>query len=1539
MAESESSMTAQQLALVHAAMMEELGIGRKDTLPLEDRGPAIPIQNMKTALRTLANPNNQVTAHWSKAQFDDVDPAQEELDSIADGQLYRLRRGTPNGLQPSRGRGGFSSRGGRGHIPGRGGYNNVNNRGGHSQFQGHSRHSGQTSTPTPVYFDQARRRQDASRSALLEAAINRLRGNQDTPKHNKAKARDGAVNTRPADINTTRPARTNRQPINSTFNLVGSEQFLTHITPVQPTTPKQQQPVPLSSATGGLSDSRWATLIVSAGNSSGPEARHPPVHSISVALQPMKAPEPKSAPHPMGVPQPGKPSGSVSIPQPVSALRSAGASVSTPEFIQSEDAKQASQLPELNTQRMPVRFPMPKEGLSASRWATSSVKSSPSIASITTNKKQHSPASVSSSNGIAPASVASFNDQGIVAVVPSSRAPSVATDNLTFAQRQVTHTFNAKIQENGEAGKMGMVRVLQSDDQSPRVLEIEVEGKRVVNTTVPLNAILTCSSSFVTFSNVSSSTVWTFTCQLPGYALRLCKLITEDPNRPGAAANTASSTASISSTQVVVPANVPLPLGASASGSASASNGTRRVNSISKSTQSHPASINTELISTSTTADLIRDTMTTSSGELYAQRLTVETYTDLHSLEGGETLINLWEDDPNQMIPAAPAPSALLDLAILNDDYIAAGVCDAMDGYYGGSFLDHISTIVGEALDGTAEQVLSNEKFKSVADQLVRDFFRTSEIFARLNDEEEAAYIKDMGVRVFARALFVRDQAENNLTTEDPGVVANDSMNPETTISAEAIDHRFDAFTEGPSPIKRTYSREELLKLRNEAVDFKYELTSKEGEKIPREKISKRTGPEVRIVLGRQNMASRDDTRRRPAPSTPTDWQGFAGLTPKGDNGKVGRMSSTSSAPMPVHSDSFAVANIPQVSAIEQARQETDELKRQAQEMEAAKREQEKKEAELVAKRDAEKATELERERKEAEMAAKLSAEKAGAEKRKLEAEENDHKLKEAERAKNRAEPATNSTTIRKPSDAEGQKRLFSSGLISANLINHTNNSRSSEDKQTQNTSQQKAVSPSLPVLQPVEAKPAQSISQQESVSRILPVIDTPSGLKQAPSTLQQEAVSGSLPVVQLSSGEKQAQATPQEEAVSHKGQVSWPATTITKWNSFVDVQSNTPWKTTHQDRVIAVIREDKPAEATVAEQTIRNEDPKKVTPETSGLEKLNTDDDLALFNTILDSVNKKDIETFPDAAETANAARAQSATRGSKHHATNSDCDRLAKRFEGMNLGDNSAPTNTASTPKTKLSNSAAMNNWDSPFSPAAAEFKPAEDSKPIDLSKNKGLKDSKWASEGFKIDFKARVRPPFPTPRPPRLPQNLANPLAAQHYANASTPVHNSMPFAPTAAVASSTPVFQPLYQPVTPMQTVLIQDVRGNLVEVPGMVKGTPIHHMGMPSSEVNIPGVSFNSFPSLAPSSHPQIFPQRPGMVSRHVSNASSNTDAFFNHAGSVLKSPTANRGRQQDSSSPTPRQALSPVRSNIQATLQKRLDSSIANRSSPGGSRG
>ena len=106
---TEKVRTAEELAMIHAAMMvswitfsgglqvswltrsqEELGTGRKDALPLEDKGYKGPIQGLKPLRQPNTNNANDPGAAWRNAVFDDIDPALEDLDTIADGRTYNI---------------------------------------------------------------------------------------------------------------------------------------------------------------------------------------------------------------------------------------------------------------------------------------------------------------------------------------------------------------------------------------------------------------------------------------------------------------------------------------------------------------------------------------------------------------------------------------------------------------------------------------------------------------------------------------------------------------------------------------------------------------------------------------------------------------------------------------------------------------------------------------------------------------------------------------------------------------------------------------------------------------------------------------------------------------------------------------------------------------------------------------------------------------------------------------------------------------------------------------------------------------------------------------------------------------------------------------------------------------------------------------------------------------------------------------------------------------------------------------------------------
>ncbi|KAI9054034.1 hypothetical protein LZ554_001207 [Drepanopeziza brunnea f. sp. 'monogermtubi'] len=174
--------TPEQLAMIHAAMMEELGITRKDALHLQDRGPDI------SELRPLKTKRYQetATARWRNLQFDDVDPAEEGLDSIADGQLYRMRRGIPSG--PSgRGRGNVASRGGHSSNGGRGFGPGVNGRGGRGDYLG-PRGSHQRSDFQTKFQTMRGARNAVNTQGMMETAIARLRNPPLAPRSHRGGA-------------------------------------------------------------------------------------------------------------------------------------------------------------------------------------------------------------------------------------------------------------------------------------------------------------------------------------------------------------------------------------------------------------------------------------------------------------------------------------------------------------------------------------------------------------------------------------------------------------------------------------------------------------------------------------------------------------------------------------------------------------------------------------------------------------------------------------------------------------------------------------------------------------------------------------------------------------------------------------------------------------------------------------------------------------------------------------------------------------------------------------------------------------------------------------------------------------------------------------------------------------------------------------------------------------------------------------------------------------------------------------------------------
>ncbi|KAF7946391.1 hypothetical protein EAE96_009389 [Botrytis aclada] len=269
---TERERSAAEMEAIKQAMMEELGIGRRDALPLEDRAanvPLIPLSSINKQIR----PENPAST-WHNLNLDDVDPGVEELDDIAGGQLYRLRRGG-TGLSSAgrdchssgRGRGSHASVGGRGNSAARG--KDTDNS-----------HSGQT------YYNDARR--GGKSRAKVDAGIARLQREAEFSRKHRTEGRSfktpqsTSKPTKPV-FRAASPVVTRAAPplpnrlINSRFKLTSPATFLSHnnigSSPVvrasEPVVSAPQNtvdddllvPPPASTLApqGGLAASRWAS--------------------------------------------------------------------------------------------------------------------------------------------------------------------------------------------------------------------------------------------------------------------------------------------------------------------------------------------------------------------------------------------------------------------------------------------------------------------------------------------------------------------------------------------------------------------------------------------------------------------------------------------------------------------------------------------------------------------------------------------------------------------------------------------------------------------------------------------------------------------------------------------------------------------------------------------------------------------------------------------------------------------------------------------------------------------------------------------------------------------------------------------------------------------------------------------------------------------------------------------------------------------------------------------------------------------------------
>jgi hypothetical protein len=226
------------------------------------------------------------------------------------------------------------------------------------------------------------------------------------------------------------------------------------------------------------------------------------------------------------------------------------------------------------------------------------------------------------------------------------------------------------------------------------------------------------------------------------------------------------------------------------------------------------------------------------------------------SPEAQEALIDLSEEGPRQEDDVEES-SALIDLAPLNDDYMVSAVLLMMNNYYDGSFLETLfENVRFSTLADTArnEDILHSDEHLQVSQALACEYFRQSETFSCLNEAEEEKFLKDMGRKLLAKALMIRSNQNIETLTEyedtepfpdsEPSEaqyeykakavlssgssVATQSRNEDSVVGEEFMQLSQPRNGQQDLRIGSVYAVDELLSLRNHALNIDRVLLSRE---------------------------------------------------------------------------------------------------------------------------------------------------------------------------------------------------------------------------------------------------------------------------------------------------------------------------------------------------------------------------------------------------------------------------------------------------------------------------------------------------------------------------------------------------------------------------------------------------------------------------------------------------------------------------------------------------------------------------------------
>ncbi|ESZ97582.1 hypothetical protein SBOR_2039 [Sclerotinia borealis F-4128] len=861
---TEREISAAEMEAIHQAMMEELGLGRKDALPLEDRAADVSMVPMTSTTKRV-RPENPASA-WQNFSPDDVEPGLGDLSDIAGGQLYRLRRGGSGlsnggrgGHSAGRGRGGASSRGGHVSVGGRENLAAKGRNFDHSRSSQTHSHDTRSSAKSRAAVDSgiARLQREAEFSKMLRSS-EMMRTEGRAVKMPSSAPRSAKPVLRAASHAVTGAASSAvTRPTVSKFKLVSSAAFLSHANISSSPTTRAAEPV-----------------------ISAPRSNTGNVLPPATSLKPQQGLESS-----IWAPSPAAPQLNTD-----NVLPSAS-SLKPQQGLESSIWAPSPTAPQLNTDNvLPSASSLkPQYGLESSIWAPSSAtlvntsepnhhdQSAAPLISTSISASSNSAQSVMPTVGM-NISESNYSLRSGTSAIPTNTSKSnhsfqsgtvathldLVTDSVSIQRRPfVMHTVvderNVKYSKNNSLDKPGIVRLVKSDERSPLTLELQVNGDIVLSELLTETTEIKVQSNFLTYRadpTTEQSPTWKFIFQLPGPAKGFldCHTVTLSELRRNGCSSQSSEQGRQSS-------RVPLsPVPSST------------ISCSSKTTSRNDVTYLPNIISSST-------------------------YADLAELDCEETLFSLQEEENQLEDDQVETYSSLQDLLSLMEGDILSHTLQVLNKDHGGSFVDHVYQLAkGTGLEndphfmeraknaiggGLSSSCYSTEKpILTVTEELVADFLKKSKTLSQFPAEFLHTYTKEISKKILDKAQEAQNlQVATQLATASFNTSFNSVQAPEIVEDikpVEAVKPGIVIKSVGtsdiiPRQVRIAYSVEEMFMMRPNATYTtkvlaardsleKYLASYKRG--IASADIIQTTDSGVRIVAGRSRESQYKDSHR-----------------------------------------------------------------------------------------------------------------------------------------------------------------------------------------------------------------------------------------------------------------------------------------------------------------------------------------------------------------------------------------------------------------------------------------------------------------------------------------------------------------------------------------------------------------------------------------------------------------------------------------------------------------------------------------------------